>query len=90
MPDASEVLSIGGPGSYLENFSGRGNYYHANWSYEADNPFIFNWQWFGMGDAITHARRSGAHRGAFEDLTARDPVESASLHFWRKAQVRTD
>lgn len=25
-----------------------------------------------MGDAITQGRRSGAHRGAFEDLTARD------------------
>jgi len=35
-----------------------------------------------MGDAIRDGRRSGAHRGAFEDLTARDLVESASLHFW--------
>ena len=41
-----------------------------------------------MGGAITQGRRSGAHRGAFEDLTARDPVESASLHFWGKHQQR--
>src|SRR5215469_8769757 len=35
-----------------------------------------------MGDALTQARRSGAHRGAFEDLSARRSVRKCLVAFW--------
>src|SRR5262249_30255488 len=35
-----------------------------------------------MGDALTQARRSGAHRGAFEDLSARRSIRKCLVAFW--------
>ena len=69
---------------HRENFADSGNYYHANRRFAMAKSFIFSVGAFGMGGAIAEDRRSGAHRGAFEDLTARDPAKVPRCIFARR------
>jgi hypothetical protein len=72
---------------HREIFSNAGNYYHAKLRHTIDKPFVFKRAGFGTEDAIAEDRRSGAHRGAFEDLTARDPAKVPRCIFRRFADV---
>jgi hypothetical protein len=53
-------------------------------------PFVFSVSANGMRGAITHGRRSGAHRGAFEmDLTARGPSKVPRCFLKAKSNLAT-